>query len=54
MVQMTPEMMDAFRAGRIFPLATASKDGEPNVALMWRCFSFMIQRIQHMSSGNLH
>ncbi|MDT8357624.1 MAG: pyridoxamine 5'-phosphate oxidase family protein [Methanomicrobiaceae archaeon] len=34
MVRLTPEMMEAFRAGRIFPLATASKDGEPNVAPM--------------------
>jgi predicted pyridoxine 5'-phosphate oxidase superfamily flavin-nucleotide-binding protein len=38
MVQMTPEIMDAFRAGRIFPLATASKDGEPNVAPMGAVF----------------
>jgi predicted pyridoxine 5'-phosphate oxidase superfamily flavin-nucleotide-binding protein len=29
---MTPEMMTAFESGRIFPLATASRDGEPNVA----------------------
>jgi predicted pyridoxine 5'-phosphate oxidase superfamily flavin-nucleotide-binding protein len=34
MVKLTPEMMEAFRAGRIFPLATASGDGEPNVAPM--------------------
>ena len=33
-VKLTPEMMEAFRAGRIFPLATASKDGEPNVSPM--------------------
>ena len=32
MAQITPEIMDAFRAGRIFPLATASRKGEPNVA----------------------
>ena len=38
MVQMTPEIMDAFHAGRIFPLATASKDGEPNVAPMGAVF----------------
>src|SRR5512139_2379287 len=34
MAPMTPEIMDAFQAGRIFPLATASCDGEPNVAPM--------------------
>jgi hypothetical protein len=34
MVHMTPEMMMAFKSGRIFPLATSSKDGEPNVAPM--------------------
>jgi hypothetical protein len=38
MVQMTPDMTDVFRAGRIFPLATASKDGEPNVAPMGAVF----------------
>ncbi len=38
MVQMTPEIMDAFRVGRIFPLATASRDGEPNVAPMGAVF----------------
>jgi predicted pyridoxine 5'-phosphate oxidase superfamily flavin-nucleotide-binding protein len=38
MVHLTPEMMEAFRAGRIFPLATASKDGEPNVAPMGAVF----------------
>jgi predicted pyridoxine 5'-phosphate oxidase superfamily flavin-nucleotide-binding protein len=34
MVQMTTEIMEAFHACRIFPLATASRDGEPNVAPM--------------------
>ena len=34
MVRLTAKMVEAFRAGRIFPLATASKDGEPNVAPM--------------------
>jgi hypothetical protein len=34
MAQMTAEMMTAFKSGRIFPLATASRDGEPNVAPM--------------------
>jgi len=34
MVQMTTEMMIAFKSSRIFPLATASRAGEPNVAPM--------------------
>jgi len=34
MVQITPEMMIAFKSSRIFPLATASRDGEPNVVPM--------------------
>jgi len=32
MVQMTPDMMDVFRAGRIFSMATASKVVKLNVA----------------------
>jgi uncharacterized protein len=39
MPQMTPEIMTALRAGRIFPLATASRDGEPNVAPMGGVFA---------------
>lgn len=39
MVRMTQEMMAALREGRIFPLATASKDGEPNVAPMGAVFA---------------
>lgn len=38
MVQLTPEIQEAFRAGRIFPLATASRNGEPNVAPMGAVF----------------
>lgn len=38
MAQMTPEIMAAFKSGRIYPLATASKDGEPNVAPMGAVF----------------
>jgi len=34
MATMNPEMMTAFMSGKIFPLATASKEGEPNVAPM--------------------
>jgi predicted pyridoxine 5'-phosphate oxidase superfamily flavin-nucleotide-binding protein len=34
MVRLTPDIMEALRAGTVFPLATASKDGEPNVAPM--------------------
>ncbi len=34
MAQMSPEIMEAFRSCRIFPLATASGNGEPNVAPM--------------------
>ena len=32
MVNLTSEMKEAFRKMKIFPLATASKDGTPNVA----------------------
>jgi predicted pyridoxine 5'-phosphate oxidase superfamily flavin-nucleotide-binding protein len=39
MAQMTPEIMTALRAGRIFPLATASGNGEPNVAPMGGVFA---------------
>jgi uncharacterized protein len=38
MAQLTPEIMAAFKSGRIYPLATASKDGEPNVAPMGAVF----------------
>ena len=38
MVQMTPDIMEAFRSCKIFPLATASRDGEPNVAPMGAVF----------------
>lgn len=38
MAKMTDEMITAFRSGRIFPMATASKDGEPNVAPMGSVF----------------
>ena len=38
MVHMTPEIMAAFRVGRIFPLATASRNGEPNVVPMGAVF----------------
>ncbi len=31
MAALTPEMIEAFKAAKNFPLATASKDGEPNV-----------------------
>ncbi len=32
MVQLTPEMMELVKSTRYFPLATASADGDPNVA----------------------
>ena len=38
MAQMTEEMITAFRSGRIFPFATASTGGEPNVAPMGAVF----------------
>jgi predicted pyridoxine 5'-phosphate oxidase superfamily flavin-nucleotide-binding protein len=38
MVQLTPEIMEAFCASRIFPFATASRDGEPNVVPMGAVF----------------
>ncbi len=38
MVQMTPDIMEAFRSCKIFPLATASRDGEPNVVPMGAVF----------------
>jgi uncharacterized protein len=31
MVSLTPEMIEMFKAAKYFPLATASKDGDPNV-----------------------
>ncbi|TFG57254.1 MAG: pyridoxamine 5-phosphate oxidase [Methanomassiliicoccus sp.] len=31
MVKLTPEMMEAFKATKYFAIATASKDGDPNV-----------------------
>ncbi len=38
MAALTPEMIDAFNAVKTFPLATASKDGIPNVAPMGSVF----------------
>ncbi len=38
MVALTPEMIEAFSALKVFPLATASKDGIPNVAPMGSVF----------------
>lgn len=35
---LTPEMIEAFNALKVFPLATASKDGVPNVAPMGSVF----------------
>ena len=34
MVQLTDDLIEAFNALRIIPLATADKDGVPNVAPM--------------------
>lgn len=34
MVSLTPEMIEAFHALKVFPMATASKDGIPNVVPM--------------------
>ncbi|WP_342676155.1 pyridoxamine 5'-phosphate oxidase family protein [Methanofollis sp. UBA420] len=34
MVKLTPEMKEAFLKAPVYPLATASKDGEPNVVPM--------------------
>jgi uncharacterized protein len=38
MTQLSPEMIEAFKATRYFPFATASRDGDPNVAPMGSVF----------------
>ncbi|MFH0967737.1 MAG: pyridoxamine 5'-phosphate oxidase family protein [Methanobacteriota archaeon] len=38
MPELTPDMVDAFNALKVFPLATASKDGVPNVVPMGSVF----------------
>lgn len=38
MVRLTDEMIEAFKSAKTFPLATASKDGDPNVAPMGAVF----------------
>jgi len=38
MPQLTEEMIQSFRAMKFFPLATASRDGEPNVVPMGAVF----------------
>ncbi|HWQ65936.1 MAG TPA: pyridoxamine 5'-phosphate oxidase family protein [Methanospirillum sp.] len=38
MAALTPDMIEAFQALKVFPLATASKDGIPNVVPMGSVF----------------
>ena len=38
MAALTPDMIEALKAVKVFPLATASKDGIPNVAPMGSVF----------------
>ena len=38
MARLTDEMIEAFKSVKTFPLATASKDGDPNVAPMGAVF----------------
>lgn len=38
MVELTSEMIEAFKATKYFAMATASKDGDPNVAPMGMVF----------------